>query len=567
MHASESHLLVYTKGSSDIFVETLNEVLQWLCQAIRLTSTGIYVAEMGMPLALIRQNHHLSFISLSPLELSTTESDDSCWRKMFRSAVIIQRNHTSPDVLGEEARDFKGIEMSFDLMVKVSGVETYFWIDGEACEPAGFILLGFFSALIPVRTHLNLMQWHFESSDMEEDDILDPYSIPVMKHRFAHITDMAALRNSRCFIGIWPEANIMLGTRTISYDIQCSCLRRKKTSWHKKSRAASAAVGFTTGPVPISLTGQGTQTYELRGNTQAYDPGASYKAAIRQSRDRVALVFDAHRRIAWLVPKLSLLLHLCHASFEVDNPNTLHPIKYAQPSPDGAKAACDAFFNQGDIEISRSGDSIYDRTLLREELVRINANLYNTQKTHESPETIRSGLLLQKAWKIYASEVNDQLAEAGVGSDLRIIETSNTTSDTVEAWISLVDEVDAVLVCNHLGNAIESSIGVCPSNPAASPCKASCAQVPSDKDYLVAHIWCLGKLIRENRIHWDQNGEPFKPHDRNEMCWNRPDHLLQKLTEVKSNPHPPEAVKTQSNGAVVFGSSGLNKIRKRKAST
>lgn len=54
--------------------------------------------------------------------------------------------------------------MSFDLMATLAVVETYHYLQ-HSDTAGGLILLGFFTALVPVRfSQSGAIQWHFEFS-------------------------------------------------------------------------------------------------------------------------------------------------------------------------------------------------------------------------------------------------------------------------------------------------------------------------------------------------------------------------------------------------------------------
>lgn len=81
--------------------------------------------------------------------------------------MIAQRPR--PEILGSEKEDsFHGLEVSFDLMVQLAGVEIPVLIDG------GVILVGYQTALVPTRVAGSLIQWHLETAS---ESRLNPFKL------------------------------------------------------------------------------------------------------------------------------------------------------------------------------------------------------------------------------------------------------------------------------------------------------------------------------------------------------------------------------------------------------
>lgn len=130
-----------------------------------------------------------------------------CWTTLFSSAVIAEQQ------LSCTWRE--GLELDFDLMVQLSAVDNHLWLDDKSesitkSSAGGYIAVGFFNALIPVKKHpVQGIQWHLEFTNDE------PISLAKLSAKHdgrVPIESIEEATNSKCFLGWCQEANILLGT-------------------------------------------------------------------------------------------------------------------------------------------------------------------------------------------------------------------------------------------------------------------------------------------------------------------------------------------------------------------
>jgi hypothetical protein len=157
-------------------------------------------------------------------------------------------------------------------------------------------------------------------------------------------------------------------------------------------------------------------------------------------------------------------------------------------------------------------------------LVDINTCISEAVKTREAP---KGSILL-------GSELMDLVIKPGAGSDLAEVKMPSPA----EAWLNLVELVDAILVCSKLGQALKPV----PEVPLpATPC--DCIDLPTQSFYLAAHLWCLETLLERRNRHvsllqttvveikkdcvWSLNGQPFRRclHPLNNTYWADPRKL------------------------------------------
>lgn len=173
------------------------------------------------------------------------------------------------------------------------------------------------------------------------------------------------LSSRRCVVGIWPTAKIMLGVQGTKLDFEDSGLPHRSSVLRPKGFELTAGPSPSGGPTQGIM--QGTKTYEHVNTRQRFLCATSYVTALARLSQAVSLVYDRKAHTGWLVPQISLLLHLCHVyyarmSITSDQPD---PIPWAEASTDGASAALYALKSSGDIVISEVGNHTDDRLLLR----------------------------------------------------------------------------------------------------------------------------------------------------------------------------------------------------------
>jgi hypothetical protein len=382
---------------------------------------------------------------------------------MLRSSVIAEREIT---------RQWgQGLELPFDIMVKLAAVENYYQFDD------GTLLLGFFTALVPVAMNEreNSVQWHFEFVDGFHDHI-EPSKLRSVQADWFKTQNLETLQRARCFVGLSKVAHIMLGTRQLLEQHQFRHSRNTedhRQTLHRGGLEIGAQLGFTIGP--INAITQGVQHLNYHNNIQQFSPSGSFRESIKLSYDKVALVIDSESKQSWLVPLLSLLFHMCHRWVRhwISDPAT-NRLPFVEPSDDGSKVVKEAIENLGDLLIFEDPG---DQETFRQLWLRINGNVNNASRTAENPQ---NDIIL-------ASELMNLITEPIRGSPLKKVMGSRST----RAWQRLVEKIDLTVVCANIGAAIKPV----PAIPVADS-QCTCHVLPEGKDLLAAHLRCL-KVLAE----------------------------------------------------------------------
>lgn len=388
-----------------------------------------------------------------------------------------------------------GLEIQFDMMVHLSGVENVYHIDG------GMILVGFFTALVPISfdEDSEILQWHLEQV-CESDGILKPHRLPSVLGNWYKTQDMNMLQSSKCFLGWFARANILLGTHQLVSDSRLKwsteTLEHRQTLYRDGFETAEQ-FGFTAGPINTSI--QLIKTWRFHSNVQHFHRQQQYSTALHLGHGNLSIIIDSESKQVWLVPMLSLLLHLCHRYFqEVSRGSNAinNPLPFADPSPDGATAATIALESAGETLIFGSAGEI-DAENLRQLFLRINSNLLNAAGTRE-PSNRKT---------LYASELMALVTEPGRGSPLKKMKAPVDA----ESWVGLLEMVDFVGVCANIGALIK------PETPSEISC--ACSTLPSDRFLLAAHVRCLDVLSqREGKGIMNSPGRVCRLGDK--VFWN-----------------------------------------------
>ncbi|KAF1935334.1 hypothetical protein EJ02DRAFT_361733 [Clathrospora elynae] len=361
----------------------------------------------------------------------------------------------------------------------------------------------------------------------------------------------------RCFVGWCDSAHIKLGTSGFPITVAYSEARIKE----KTLQLNGVSAGFqlvSASPIQAGVNGQAN--FSFHSHHLRFQPTSDYTKMLYDTAKDVVLISDVYNRRSWLVPKLSLMLHMAHAWFAENSPTSitnLDPIPFAEPHDDGS-IVVRALEGQGDLVVCGQGnDSFKLRKLLLglsiNLLASVNCKAKSTRKT------------------LYGFELMDLIMEPGRGGLMKELKIKKSQS-----WLALANLADAVIICSELGDAIAPAYGCCRTN-------TQCKTVPCGKDYLTAHLSCLDRFrsragkqslslnepsqvpLFDHKIFWKVSGNPFDAckHEGHstDTCWNRT-NMLQSINEefvlrfMHSTQEHSASVDSRAlglKGAVVFG--------------
>lgn len=464
----------------------------------------------------------------------------NCWQQLFESCFVLEEEEELSEYLGPLG---KGLEMSFDLMVSLAATEYPVQVNHTV------VLVGYHTVLVPTRLEANYVQFHLQVDKKQQ---INPFNLNYGER--LQVTDYTRFKSLRCFIGWCEAAHITLGTQQLPITVTYSGAREQRKTLHMTGFSAGGQV-FSTAPIQAGFSGHAN--FSFLSHRLTFNAATIYSKMLLDVSKQVVLIADVTARRSWLVPKLSLMLHMAHAWVKkngLQQSTSSDPIPFADPHRDGI-AVISALERHGDIAVCGHGS---DSFRLRSLFLGLNINLLATVSLTER----------SKRNNLYGFEFLDIVSEPGRGAFMKKIKIKPGRS-----WLALANLADAVIICSEIGEAI-APVG-------DSRRKSECNILPSGQDYLAAHVSCLGclahraggelvSLLQDSRIAlsqkelWNITGEPFETctHDAHstDTCWKKGD-ILQRIYKKKKFHGLPSLERTHLssprnlflNGAVVFG--------------
>lgn len=307
------------------------ECLAWLACAVRHPDVGEGIKMSDAYIDVSRIETEL-YCTISPNLLTDIEqSAKLCWHKCIKDGVIATGSPINPSTrvsirqsLWEKLNWFrrvpntlttgKGLEVSLERLVLLSETTP---VDVEG----GMILLGKNSLLFPVSKLADgSYQWH--SLHSEEESLISVSCLQessandsMAEQRDRLIISWKELKQSRRhFLGLWTVADVMLGTEEATrVEVQQASLKEK--AWDLICTGFSALLG-TPGMGFASFTAVTNTAFAptlLRSGGQ--EPQNIHPLyLLEQFKDRQMILYDPHpdEQRAWLVPALSVVLHIIH---------------------------------------------------------------------------------------------------------------------------------------------------------------------------------------------------------------------------------------------------------------
>ena len=245
----------------------------------------------------------------------------SCWTILYPGKVV-----ACGFPIASRA-EHVGLEIPWDLMFSFSGAKIPIeFQDSMIIRQDPMIIY-------PVgNTHFGT-QWHAVSEGLHaffEDIKLIPL-FPILDN-IRHVV------YGRHFVGWLKNAQVNLGAQRPTDQSSGAELDSKRGLQLGEEFSATLNIRL---PWIVSFTGGGkvlaprSQIYRIEGKQ------LDYRIEIRRSSRTPAIYYDCSSRIGWLVPELSLLLHVAYSALLEHFPNidALYHLHYAQRTADGGQIA------------------------------------------------------------------------------------------------------------------------------------------------------------------------------------------------------------------------------------
>ena len=498
--------------------------------------------------------HHTDRVSLSLLPLEEVPEDDgSCWLPLLHGSVI---SHGFP--IPPRAHE-AGVEMSLNALVPLAGVEYPVHIKDVT------ILKGWSTLVYPVwaSPDFGSIQWHLVACDDPDDPrLLQALSFVSYVANWRDV-GLDSLRICRSFVGYCKSANIHLGTEYFKpqdpEDKSGALVESSRMFWQKK-----VTVNVGTSGMGVFGLGAAGEVGFTRTAVASMAARENFDRVLDLSRRTPVIMYDTSDCTAWLVPEISVVLHMTRSWFlerEDLADKEAEKLPSAAVSEDGGSAAMEAIANHKSLELKRNtGTSTWKFMDIVKDSVRLLKACRDTKDRTQSSSSVSWLLSWVQSPRLYGWDLADLIDGRDYTSRKEI--SVHTNSD--DKWISsIANHPDVLLLfCKDLDAPIR------PVQP-EKICR-TWNPMPSGQNYLVASVQSLKDLARHcnggdsgrkltDKCYWSRpNGtKPWAVCDyKSKTGCNR----LQKI--VDKDPNRP--VKLPDGGAVVFGRNPAQRKRCRR---
>lgn len=361
----ESASVEITGSRSDI-VETL-EQLAWLAATFRkpqggsMTSSYANLTPAPEPLTPTKASPLLELTLLGPRAVPFKGGmPGNCWIPLLRESILACGFPIAPRDAG------LGLEVPVPLMMYLAGVHYPIEYNGQGIVFRSHIRPDpeDFSMLVPTQKLGKAVQWHFVETKTDQVRLDDDEERSRFTNDMANsdswyqTKDLDVLMNSRAFLGCWPYAKVLIGTREFcSRTIQDSGLPTAGLEL-QISTAGNVNVGgnISAGIATILRVGMAFGIafgLEVRRAQQAIIPAGQVGLPLvfRNAAQQPLLLYDSEAQRAWLVSELSVVLDMTHHFLDsLDLARSIRAkLRYAATTGDGgaaASAALDACCNE-----------------------------------------------------------------------------------------------------------------------------------------------------------------------------------------------------------------------------
>ena len=488
---------VNVKGNRELIISVAQQ-LTWLTAVFRKPPDGqaSYSVVVFKQISKDAEKAEKEFEIVPQALRRVRRSSNTCWLDLFTNCVIAWGFPIPERRNGEE-----GIELPYQLMTSQAGVmfsKTY---------KGGLFLRGLSTLIYPTASWANhqSVQWHIVGSGNSRAR-LSPGTIPpldstdeVRKSNWMRWTDLPQLASARrTFLGYCKEINIHLAVEDSEVS-QVTCSRAENES-HRPTLLLDSLAGGTSGMGMVSA--QTSMRFVRPKGLVKCSRHDTLPGLLDSAQDRPVLLYDDHPKAqkAWLVPTLSVVLHMAH--LWAKGKNLLNNIPYVNPCWNAEEMALRLIQESGGLRLRKEREEEYEclRDIVQKLLISLEELIVDEALAERDPEPT----VTFESSKVYGWDLVD-IARLSLTCRRKQLGIH-------ESWTVLSNEV-LTLFCQGLGEVIRpaSASNICSAwNP-----------IPSKRHYLTATVPCLRqlsfqygrsstgqslRLAKEGYWHWPGNG-------------------------------------------------------------
>ena len=564
---------VIVKGSRELII-CVAQQLAWLTAVFRKPHYGqTSYSEIEFNASNRYSRSTYREFEIRPLELRKVhKSLKTCWLDLFSNCVIAMGFPIPKRSNGE-----KGIELPYGIMTTQAGIlfsKTY---------KGGLFLRGLSTLIYPTASWDNdqSVQWHiFDSGTSRER--LAPGTIPLLTSpdevrrsnwvRCTHPEKLALA--PRTFLGYCKDINIYLATE--NSEISRVTYSRAENESHRPALLLDSLAGGTSGMGVVSA--QTSMRFVRPKGLVRCSMHDTLPALLDSAQLRPVLVYDDHPKAqkGWLVPTLSVILHMAHVWAQ--GKHLLNGIPYVSPCWNAEEMAMRLIQEYGGLPLRRKREEM---AMPRFQVDLTRRLQWERENEYECLRDVVQKLLVSLEELIVDEAIAERDPDATVsfdsskvyGWDLVDVAKLSLTCrrkqlSIHQSWTVLSNEV-LTLFCQGLGEVIRPA-------PASNIC-STWNPIPSKQHYLTATVPCLRqlslqygrastgrclRLTKDGFWHWPSNGlfddcdcnaNPMSTSNRHK-CVKVPQQISRTDVDIKNDQHLP------TQGAVVFGTRQLRRI-------
>ncbi|KAI9367042.1 hypothetical protein BJX61DRAFT_547875 [Aspergillus egyptiacus] len=330
--------MLQIKGTFDKILDIL-EQFSWLTATLRPCKGGeLTVSEIKAEFSGSDQLLLLSLVEQTAERMPDPKEAGQCWTSLFTESNLAygfpSRSDTRPD-------EMLGLDVPFDVMAAFSRVEYPILFEDK------IILAGNSTLLTPMVSSAGCIQWHFTEgkdrfeSSSQRTKVLDS-NLRTM--------GIGELTSARAFLGFASEVEIHLGTKYVpGAEITDSRAPRSRV---RLQILQEGPMGLEVGLKGLKTTVGGT--WKLRKGEQAQKQG-EYRSLIdyiQPARYAPVLLYDYEAARAFLMPELSVILHMFSAYLRSCSSLPQDQIPCAQPSANSGEAAFEIIKENQELNVT-----------------------------------------------------------------------------------------------------------------------------------------------------------------------------------------------------------------------
>jgi hypothetical protein len=503
------------------FVIGITESISWLFAALHSTGElGFSYVRLEPQRGQARHTFALFHHDLIPVSRSDSAPASMCWTSVVPNTAI-----AGGFDVPERSLDLKGLEVSFEMLLCLCGVEY------EIVEEGGIVLCGPKSAVFPVRVvNNNCVQWHLKTGDdtiVSHQDRAEVLSL---------LDDLEKLKEfKRHFLGLWAAPEITLGT----LEAESSRYLWSRAGEESQERIHHGRQIGGTISLPKVLALSWTETYTI-ASTRKSPYVFDFLSKLHMMINSPVVLYSVSEKRAWLVSFVSVLLDLARARAKIQSELGFW-IPPCEASADGGRAAFNAIRNcylkplKSIYESNEQIDDSEGQTTIKDYINQVFAALEcATRETHKTKHALRTQI------------VGYEMADIAKMKPVLHMKRHALDPHTIATgWTYLLSEVRLALFCEGIVDPIRAKH----SSQKRDACpRCDWRRIPHGFNILTASLPCL--IDVSERLPWP-NLTPTQE-------WHNPDRSRTVFGTCNRNPESPcnRLQELKRNGSSNYGGGG-----------